>query len=34
MIALYAVVLAVTIVLYRRLPNRTNLTVEELSTTP
>ena len=34
MIALYIVVLAVTIVLYRRLPNRTNLTVEELSTTP
>ena len=34
MIALYAVVLAVTIVLYRRLPKRTNLTAEELSTTP
>ena len=34
MIALYAVVLAVTIVLYRRLPKRTNLTAEELSITP
>jgi len=34
MIALYVVVLAVIIVLYRRLPKRTNLTAEELSTTP